>query len=106
MTSPNSDNPLREGLRAERTASPCIVVIFGASGDLTKRKLVPALFRLSQERLLPAEFAIVGISRSPLSDEEFRNRMKEALTTYGVVKRLDEEVWKAFAEGILTPNSR
>jgi glucose-6-phosphate 1-dehydrogenase len=100
MTSNSNDNPLREGLRTERTASPCIVVIFGASGDLTKRKLVPALFRLSQERLLPAEFAIVGISRSPLSDDEFRDRMKEALSKYADVKRLDEEVWNNFAQGI------
>jgi len=94
------DNPLREGLRSERTASPCVVVIFGASGDLTKRKLVPALFRLSQERLIPGEFAIVGISRSPLSDAEFRDRMKEAVKTFSEVKQLDEEVWNNFAQGI------
>lgn len=100
MTPNNNDNPLREGLRAERTASPCVVVIFGASGDLTKRKLVPALFRLSQERLLPTEFAIVGISRSPMSDQEFRDRMKQALATYADIKRLDEEVWNNFAQGI------
>ena len=65
-------NPLREGLRLERSAGPCAVVIFGASGDLTKRKLVPALYRLSQERLLPAEFAVVGVARSPKDDETFR----------------------------------
>ncbi|MEP7270078.1 MAG: glucose-6-phosphate dehydrogenase [Acidobacteriota bacterium] len=100
MPSNQIENPLREGLRTERTASPCVVVIFGASGDLTKRKLVPALFRLSQERLLPGEFAIVGISRSPLSNDEFRKRMKEAIVTFSEEKRLDDEVWKNFAEGI------
>ena len=62
MTTPTLENPLRTGLRLEKTAEPCVVIIFGASGDLTKRKLVPALYRLSQERLLPAEFAIVGVA--------------------------------------------
>jgi glucose-6-phosphate 1-dehydrogenase len=58
------ENPLRVGVRLERTAEPCVVVIFGATGDLTKRKLVPALYRLVQERLVPAEFAIVGAART------------------------------------------
>jgi len=94
------DNPLREGLRLERTAEPCTVVIFGASGDLTKRKLVPALYRLSQERLLPGEFAIVGVSRSPMSHDEFRAKMKDAVATYSEAKRVDEAVWQSFAQGI------
>jgi glucose-6-phosphate 1-dehydrogenase len=100
MSPESLDNPLREGLRAERTASPCTVVIFGASGDLTKRKLVPALYRLSQERLVPAEFAIVGISRTPLSHDEFRDRMRSAVSTFSESKHLDEEVWRNFAQGI------
>jgi glucose-6-phosphate 1-dehydrogenase len=93
-------NPLREGVRLERTADPCIVVIFGASGDLTKRKLLPALYRLTQERLLPAEFAIVGVARSEMSHDEFRNRMKEAVLSFSEAKRVDEAVWDSFAEGI------
>ena len=67
--SSTKDNPLREGVRLERAADPCTVIIFGASGDLTQRKLVPALYRLVQERLLPAEFAILGFARSKNSDE-------------------------------------
>jgi glucose-6-phosphate 1-dehydrogenase len=94
------ENPLREGVRLERTADPCTVVIFGASGDLTKRKLVPALYRLTQERLLPAEFAIVGFARTPMSHEEFRARMKDAVLTYGEAKQVDEVVWESFAQGI------
>jgi glucose-6-phosphate 1-dehydrogenase len=94
------DNPLREGLRTERTASPCVVVIFGASGDLTKRKLVPALYRLSQERLVPGEFAVVGISRTPLSHDDFRERMRDAVATFSESKSLDPELWKNFAQGI------
>ena len=93
-------NPLREGVRLERGADPCTVVIFGASGDLTKRKLLPALYRLTQERLLPAEFAILGFSRSPLSHEEFRDKMKDAIVTYSEAKRVDEAVWQSFAQGI------
>src|SRR5215813_88835 len=101
MSSTNSnDNPLREGVRLERTAEPCVVIIFGASGDLTKRKLVPALYRLTQQRLLPAEFAIVGQARTPLSDEEFRDRMKNAVLQFSEARQVDDEVWQSFAQGI------
>ncbi len=94
------ENPLRAGIRQERTAEPCIVVIFGASGDLTKRKLVPALYRLVQERLLPAEFAIVGLARTQMSSDEFRARMKEAVVEFSEAKSVDEEVWNSFAQGL------
>ncbi len=94
------DNPLRAGLRMERTAEPCTVVIFGASGDLTKRKLVPALYRLVQERLVPAEFGIVGVARRPLSNEEFRVKMKDAIVQFSEAKRVDDEVWNSFAQGL------
>src|SRR5258707_1333720 len=94
------DNPLREGVRLERTADPCTVIIFGASGDLTKRKLVPALYRLTQQRLLPAEFAIVGFARSPMSHDEFRAKMKDAIVSYSEAKAVDEAVWQSFAQGI------
>jgi glucose-6-phosphate 1-dehydrogenase len=94
------ENPLRAGIRLERTAEPCVIVIFGASGDLTKRKLVPALYRLVQERLLPAEFAIVGLARTEMTTEEFRARMKEAVVEFSEAKSVDEEVWNSFAQGI------
>jgi glucose-6-phosphate 1-dehydrogenase len=94
------ENPLRAGIRLERTAEPCVIVIFGASGDLTKRKLVPALYRLVQERLLPAEFAIVGLARTEMTSEDFRARMKEAVAEFSEAKSVDEEVWNSFAQGI------
>lgn len=94
------ENPLRAGIRLERTAEPCVIVIFGASGDLTKRKLVPALYRLVQERLLPAEFAIVGLARTEMASEEFRERMKEAVVEFSEAKSVDEEVWNSFAQGL------
>lgn len=57
-----------------------ILVIFGASGDLTKRKLIPALYELYRQKLLPEQFAVLGVSRTDLSDEDFRDRMKEFLS--------------------------
>src|SRR5437588_7712206 len=94
------ENPMRAGMRLERTAEPCTVVIFGASGDLAKRKLIPALRRVVQERLLPAECAISGLGRTPMSDEEFREKMKESVVEFSEAKSVDEEVWHSFAQGI------
>jgi glucose-6-phosphate 1-dehydrogenase len=94
-----SVNPLRSGTRLERTAEPCVVVIFGATGDLTRRKLLPALFRLSRQRLLPAEFAVLGIARHGMSDDEFRLKMREALDEFAD-EEIDEAAWSSFATGL------
>ena len=93
------ENPLRAGLRLERVADPCILVIFGGSGDLTKRKLVPALYRLAQLRLIPPQFSIVGTSRQGLSDDQFREVMREALGKFSD-EEIDEPSWQNFASGI------
>ena len=95
-----ADNPLRQGIRLERTADPCTVIIFGASGDLTKRKLVPALYRLVQQRLVPAEFAIVGQARTANTDEAFRDKMKQSVAQFSEEKKVDDEVWRSFAQGL------
>jgi glucose-6-phosphate 1-dehydrogenase len=92
-----AENPLRVGMRLERAAEPCAVVIFGASGDLARRKLIPALYRLVQERLLPAEFAIIGLGRTPMTDDEFREKMKAAVVEFSESKSVDDEVWRSFA---------
>src|SRR5437667_355164 len=76
------ETPLREGLRLERTPEPCALVIFGATGDLTRRKLIPALYHLGHDRLLPANFAAVGFARRDWSDESFRAEMKEAVGAF------------------------
>ena len=68
-------NPLRVGLRQERVIPPQCLVIFGASGDLTHRKLIPALFELFKQRRLPSEFAVLGCARRKWSDEEFRTKV-------------------------------
>ncbi len=93
------DNPLRTGFRLESTAPPFSVVIFGASGDLTKRKLIPALYRLTQERLIPAEFAIIGSARQEMSNEEFREQMHEAVVKYSD-DEISDDVWNSFASGL------
>jgi len=85
-------------MRLERTAEPCVVLIFGATGDLTRRKLLPALYRLSQQRLVPAEFAILGTARHTLDDEEFRQLMKQAIVEFGPDDELDESIWESFAK--------
>ncbi|MFZ4565053.1 MAG: glucose-6-phosphate dehydrogenase [Prochlorococcaceae cyanobacterium] len=90
-------NPLRVGLRQERVISPQCLVIFGASGDLTHRKLVPALFELFRQRRLPSEFAVLGCARRPWSDEEFRQKMEEAL---GPLIQEDPQAWRTFAAGL------
>src|SRR6476661_6111110 len=78
----DNPNPLRAGLEVERVAPPCTVVIFGAAGDLTKRKLIPALYNLSTYGLLPAQCAVVGVARRPLGDAEFRSQMAAELQKY------------------------
>jgi glucose-6-phosphate 1-dehydrogenase len=92
-------NPLLEGLQLVRTPDPCVLVIFGASGDLTRRKLFPALYSLALRRLLPEKFAVVGVSRSEESDDEFRERMKEAIQEFGRDK-FKEDVWNWLADGM------
>ena len=64
----------------------CVMVIFGASGDLTKRKLVPALWSLFQSRVLPEPFAVIGVSRTEMSNEVFRTAMREAVTDFARVQ--------------------
>src|SRR5271156_1222939 len=80
--------PLPVAPQLERTPDPCIVVIFGASGDLTKRKLLPALYHLKQSNLLPDDFAVVGVARRPL-EKTFAPDMKEGVLAGGGVDQHD-----------------
>src|ERR1022692_3033310 len=77
-----NENPFQDPLRFERQVPECVIVIFGANGDLTKRKLLPALYRLAFDRRLAAGFAIVGISRTPLSDDDFREKMRASVEQF------------------------
>ncbi len=82
----------------ERTPDPCIVVIFGASGDLTKRKLLPALYHLEQSGLLPNDFAVVGVARRPL-EKTFAADMKEGIVSGGGVE-IDDAKLDPFVDRI------
>jgi glucose-6-phosphate 1-dehydrogenase len=95
-----NDNPFQDPLRFERQAPECAVVIFGANGDLTKRKLIPALYRLAYDRKLAAGFAVVGISRTEMTDDQFREKMREAVEKFSEDTKLDDDVWAAFARGL------
>jgi glucose-6-phosphate 1-dehydrogenase len=91
-----AENPLLEGLGPRRTPEPCVLVIFGASGDLTRRKIFPALYALAYRRLLPESFAVVGTARSELTDEEFRERMEHAVREFGR-DDFKQDVWDRLA---------
>jgi glucose-6-phosphate 1-dehydrogenase len=93
------ENPLLEGLRLTRRPAPCAIVIFGASGDLTQRKLIPALYALAAEGSLPPAYSIVGAARTDMSDAQFRKDLEEAVRKHSRMP-FREEAWNAFAENI------
>jgi glucose-6-phosphate 1-dehydrogenase len=93
------ENPLREGLEVGPSPEPCALVIFGASGDLTRRKLFPALYALAVRGLLPDRFGVVGVARTKLSDDEFRARMEEAVKEFGR-DAFRQDVWERLAAGV------
>ncbi len=90
-------NPLLTGLRMERTPPPCVLIVFGASGDLTQRKLLPALWALAEEQQLGPGFSMIGISRTPKTHEEFREEFREVL---GPSAQDDEAALDDFLEGL------
>jgi glucose-6-phosphate 1-dehydrogenase len=91
-------NPLQDQLRFDRRVPPCAMVIFGASGDLSKRKLLPSLYRLFYERRISPSFAVIGTSRTKMTDDQFRERMKESVTKFLEDAPFDEDVWISFAQ--------
>ncbi len=93
------ENPLRVGLQQDRIPEPQILVIFGASGDLTYRKLVPAIYQMNLERKLPPELTIVGVARRDWSDDFFREHLREGVEQFGDGIG-SEDVWNDFAKGL------
>jgi glucose-6-phosphate 1-dehydrogenase len=90
-------NPLREGIAERRAPQPCTLVLFGASGDLTERKLVPALYSLARDGLLPEKLAIVGFARRPMTDDQFRAKMLEGVRRHARNFSEADDLWKHFA---------
>jgi glucose-6-phosphate 1-dehydrogenase len=93
-------NPFQDPLRFERRVPSCAVVIFGANGDLTKRKLLPSLYRLAFERRLPQGFAVLGISRTSMSDDVFRSKMEDSVKEHLENSPFDQALWDDFARGL------
>jgi len=94
-----SENPLREGLINRAVAEPCALVIFGATGDLTRRKLIPALYNLAADGNLPAGLAVVCFARRDKTNEGFREELGEAARKYSR-RPLNGELWSRFAASI------
>src|SRR5258708_19197938 len=76
---------------------PCVLVIFGAAGDLTKRKLIPALYNLKENNLLPDSFAVIGVARAEMNDEEFRRRLSDEIGEFAT-DHVDPQDWKWLEE--------
>ncbi|MHB8078718.1 MAG: glucose-6-phosphate dehydrogenase [Candidatus Krumholzibacteriia bacterium] len=94
--------PPGEPYLVPRAADPCAAVIFGATGDLTRRKLIPALFALARERALPRAFAIVGVSRSVGTDDALRATLRGSLAAAAAAAPFDARAWDAFAPALTT----
>ena len=90
---------LFEGLYSRAIPEPCAVVIFGATGDLTHRKLVPALYNLAADGALPPAVSVVGFARRDKSDEVFRKELEEAARKFSR-QQINEELWTGFASSI------
>ncbi|MBC8044192.1 MAG: glucose-6-phosphate dehydrogenase [Rhizobacter sp.] len=93
-------NPLKEGTRTERTPEPCTMFIFGASGDLTRRKIMPSLFSLFKHRLLPAGFSVIGVSSTEWKTDDFRDAIKKALAEFVSPEAAQGPLWESFAQGL------
>lgn len=84
-------NPMAETI--SQSAEPCVIVIFGAAGDLTKRLLIPALYNLAQSQLLSKEFAIVGVAHTAMSQEDFRSKLTQEIHEFATVP-VDDQLWQ------------
>jgi glucose-6-phosphate 1-dehydrogenase len=93
-------NPLRRGLRLERVPDPCSFVLFGATGDLAHRKVMPAIYQLWRTNLLPAEFSLVAVARRPYTDEAFVAEVRASVEAHSRVQPIDEDAWAELAKRI------
>lgn len=87
--------------QSRKAVEPCTIVIFGASGDLTSRKLIPALYHLFKDKQMPAEFRIIGFARREKTNESWRAELLEDLNQFSRTKPVDKAVWDAFSANIL-----
>lgn len=93
-------NPLRAGMRLQRVPEPCAMVILGATGDLAHRKLMPSLYNLAVDHLLPPGFAMIGFARQDKPHEDFREDMRQSVNKFSRYAPVAPQVWDSFAQGI------
>jgi len=93
-------NPLSEGLQDYRVIDPALMVIFGATGDLARRKLLPAIYNLAVQRVLPPGFAIVGVAKDDGSDESFRKQAGDSIREHSRTQPVNETVLKSLLAGM------
>ncbi|HKF76034.1 MAG TPA: glucose-6-phosphate dehydrogenase, partial [Candidatus Dormibacteraeota bacterium] len=90
------DNPLATGLSEYRSAAPALMVIFGATGDLSGRKLLPSLYNLARSRLLPAGFALVGAAIDDIAEKQFGEQAGQHIREHSRTQPVDEPTLEAF----------
>ena len=90
VSADSGTNPLLDGLRIEPTPEPTALVIFGASGDLARRKLLPAIYHLARGQRLPARFNVLGVARTPMSDAQFRQHFHDSLKEFAGLEKPDD----------------
>jgi glucose-6-phosphate 1-dehydrogenase len=93
-------NPLAEGLHDYRIADPAVMVIFGATGDLSGRKLLPAIYNLAKQRSLPAGFAVVGAAIDDISEDAFRKHASEKIHEFSRTQPIDDRVLESFLSSV------
>ena len=100
-TSISLEEPATGNISAERKPpGPCSIVIFGASGDLTARKLIPAFYHLCKDKQLPSAFRVIGFARRDKTDESWRNELREELNQFSRTQPVDDAVWREFAKNL------
>src|SRR5437016_12405986 len=83
-----------------KPVAPCSIVIFGASGDLTARKLIPAFYHLHKEKQMPPAYRIIGFARREKTDASFRDELRQALDQFSRTKPVDDAVWQSFSQNL------
>jgi glucose-6-phosphate 1-dehydrogenase len=99
-TEQSNESPVCNISETRKPVEPCTIVIFGASGDLTARKLVPALYHLVKDKQMPPTFRIIGFARREKTDESWRQELRTALDQFSRTKPVDEQVWKDFSANV------
>ena len=95
-----ADGAASRGADSRKPSEPCSIVIFGASGDLTARKLIPALYHLFKDKQMPSSFRVIGFARREKTDDSWRQELRAALDQFSRTKPVDDAVWSAFAKNI------